>query len=152
MMVYDRAAQASAHDASYRLILCAPGCVYCGLASKTLDHVPPLRFVHVAGADRFLYPACHVCNLTLGPLPDVCLRKRSAFLIASLRAEWRQMKRGNGQRWLLKAVEARGRAVRDRLQSGDIARVCQCVRCSSESTGLAANPHLGERCSGATAS
>jgi hypothetical protein len=128
MMFFDRKGALAAHDATYRLVLCPDGCVYCSLTDKTLDHVPPLRFVHASGPERFLYPACTVCNLTLGPLPDVCLRDRAGFLVRSLRAEWKA-KRGKVEPWLLRAIEKRGALIRDRLASGDIARLCQCSRC-----------------------
>lgn len=135
MIVYNRRKAEARFDTTYRLVLCPDGCVYCSLQAEEMDHVPPLRFAHVAGADRFLYPACWPCNRHLGPLPDVCLKKRAAYLVASLRAEWRTQKAAGAQAWLLKAVECRGRLVRDRLASGEIAGLCQCVRCRPESTG-----------------
>lgn len=128
MMRFDRKQVVASHDATYRLVLCPDGCVYCSLPDKVLDHVPPLRFVHAAGPERFLYQACTVCNLTLGPLPDLCLRDRASYLVRSLRAEWKQ-KNGKAERWLLRAIEKRGGLIRDRLASGDIARLCQCPRC-----------------------
>jgi hypothetical protein len=132
MMVYDRKVAASVHDETYRLVLCPDGCVYCGLKSKGFDHVPPLRFVHAAGPERFLYPACTVCNFTLGPLPDVCLRKRAAYLIRSYRAEWVAKKKAGAERWLIRAIETRGAQVRDRLADGATAKLCQCSRCCAE--------------------
>jgi len=61
-------------------------CFYCGMPADTVDHVPPVSLVDsLVGLERLLprwvVPACHECNSTLGDEPLFKLSERAAFLI-----------------------------------------------------------------------
>lgn len=56
-------------------------CVYCGLASEVLDHVPPLAVARkFTFGSRWLYPACRECNGRLGAFAERCLKARALYL------------------------------------------------------------------------
>lgn len=63
-------------------------CVYCGEASDTVDHCPPLSLLYANGADFFrrkgcdllVVPACRECNAALGPRPIFHIGARREFI------------------------------------------------------------------------
>jgi len=107
-------------------------CVYCGLSAQVGDHVPPLAYVaKMPSSERLLWPACWICNGTLGAYPRVCLVERAEYLIGKLRADWAFAQVGRKTKWSSVALSSKGLLVRARLQHGDLGDLCRCSRCKS---------------------
>jgi hypothetical protein len=75
-------------DGQYTEMGCAGDpCIYCGLPSDALDHVPPLTIVYsLSSAGVTLpqlrkYPACNECNSTLGGRNFTTLKERRRYLL-----------------------------------------------------------------------
>lgn len=112
------------------------GCVYCGeLREVQLDHVPPLGLIVRAKrvGDLWLYEACATCNRLLRDYPAACLVLRSEYIRARLRGEWARIVAGAPGRYQAPQVRRMGEGISRRLAGGDVAALCRCGRCQSES-------------------
>jgi hypothetical protein len=90
-----RQSRLKTYDASYEPKgLVGDPCVYCGVVSDTMDHVPPLHYVQrmcELGEDvdrRVKYPACHDCNTMLGGVLDFTVTGRRAIVKEKIRRRY----------------------------------------------------------------
>lgn len=130
-----RRAREAEHGASYVVAASDPGfCWYCGQAGKIgLDHVPPLAAASWSGPDRWLYPACKVCNIVLTAYPVGCLGLRAEYLLCRLRAVYLMTKAGRRRQFSLRQLVASADGVKAGLASGAIRARCRCGNCDPES-------------------
>lgn len=112
---------------------CVDGCcVYCGGPASGLDHVPPLSFLDLVGERQgLLYRACVVCNTKLSAYPADCLPVRADYLVAVLRREWLLCRNGVKRLFPAERIETTGKALRERIRSGEVRAACRCRRCES---------------------
>ena len=74
-------------------------CVYCGVVSDTMDHVPPLVYVQkcrdileeISHANK--YPACSECNSALGSQLLMTLGDRRAYIADLLERKYKKLLR-----------------------------------------------------------
>ena len=69
-------------------------CVYCGLPSETLDHVPPLDYASICNEDAkknlafYKIPSCGECNSALGNILLFTVLERINFIKKYLRKKY----------------------------------------------------------------
>ena len=71
-------------------------CVYCGMPSEVLDHMPPLSWAAMCSEKAkqelkfFKLPACGECNGALGAMPLLSVKERRMYVRKWLRKRYKK--------------------------------------------------------------